>query len=46
MNKSPQYNQQAEPEKRRSELEGVWVCMYLSKPGNWTSKHLKLDIMN
>ena len=25
MNKSPQYNQQAEPEKRRSEVEGVYV---------------------
>ena len=33
INKSPQHNQQAEPEQWNSEVE----VMYLPKPGNWLS---------
>ena len=33
MNKSPQYNQQSEPEQCKSEIEE----MHLLKPGNWPS---------
>ena len=33
MKKSPQYNQEAEPEQFKSEIEEI----HLSKPGNWPS---------
>ena len=40
MNRGPHYNQQAETKQCKSEVEE----MYSPKPGNWSSKHLYLNI--
>ena len=38
-NKSPQYNQQEEPEQCKSEVEDI----YLQKPGKWTFLSENID---
>ena len=40
IDKSPHYNQQAEPKQCKSEFEE----MYSSKPGNWPSQHLYMKV--